>query len=100
MKLTDKQLAKWRQTRQRGMLHFVLTRGVLGWGCTSAVLWAVVTQLREYVFSHYLEFALLLFIGLIVIVPAGFLWVALMWTLVEKKYLKECVNLEPATTAN
>lgn len=32
---------KWADTRQKGMWHYVLFRGVLSWGVTSGALFAV-----------------------------------------------------------
>ena len=47
MRISEKELQKWRQTRKRGWLHFVLVRCGLGLGCSCALFVSVSLQLLD-----------------------------------------------------
>lgn len=41
MKMTQKQLENWARIRQRGRTRYIWLNGVLYWGLSTGVLWAV-----------------------------------------------------------
>lgn len=75
------------EARQRlltiGRSRFIWTRGVLGWGVTTAVLFAaVMAWSREMNLGMFL---VTLGIALVLFPAGGFVWGALMWRLLVEK---------------
>ena len=76
-------LARWQQIRAKGPLHFILLRGVLGWGVTTAILWCALMA----VFTDKGR-AQLLVVALIGFPIGGVVWGAAMWYIAERKFAR------------
>jgi hypothetical protein len=75
MKLTLKGRERWAKTRQMGRSRYVLWTGVVGWGVTTGVVWALSMAMKEgwSLLPIFLTFALIAF-------PAGgYFFGRLMW---------------------
>jgi len=83
MKMNEKRLARWTQTRQMGRTKFIWLRGVLGWGVTTAVL----SSLIMTVFQGFPTFLFRLGIAMILFPIGGYFWGIWVWELAEKQYL-------------
>ena len=73
-------LARWQKIREQGPLRFILLRGMLGWGLTTAVLWCGLMR----VFTER-EFVPLLIAALIGFPVCGMVWGGAMWFFAEKR---------------
>lgn len=74
-------LKKWEVTRAKGMLRFILTRGVLCWGGGVFVM--------ALLFDRYLGRVLTLdwiLISAYACTGGGVAWGFIMWRLLERKY--------------
>ncbi len=77
-----RRLERLRQVRARGRWHFILWRGVVGWGVSTAVLYSLLMAWLEAdrTFFDYASFALVRF-------PiVGFFWGAFMWWWSERMW--------------
>ena len=82
MQMKNKEIKRWEKTREKGRQHFIWRRGVIFWGLSSGVIWAIVMPLihRDSGFLDY-------FFPAIVIFPiVGYAWGYFMWKYIEKKY--------------
>jgi hypothetical protein len=85
MKMTDKQLERWEKTRQMGRTRFIWLQGVLAWGVTVGVMWAVaMTAVR----GEWDRLPILLAIALVGFPIGGYFFGALMWKTSEAAYRK------------
>lgn len=73
-------LARWQKIREQGPLRFIVYRGMLGWGLTTAVLWCGLMM----VFTDR-EFIPLLIAALIGFPIGGLVWGGAMWFMAEKR---------------
>jgi hypothetical protein len=74
---------KWEKTRSRGMLHFVLFRGVLAWGgCMS------IYNLVNHYLNNQISFKKVSLSTLITLF-GGLIWGVFVWFWIEWKYKKE-----------
>lgn len=73
-------LARWQKIREQGPLRFIVFRGMLGWGVTTALLWCgLMTVFTEREFLPLLTAALIGFpIG-------GLIWGGAMWFMAERQ---------------
>ena len=78
-------IEKWAKTREKGKQRFVLINGVLGWGVTTAILWAALMEYIEPSENIWVRPIIALFIFPI----AGVAFGHLMWKKSEKAYDKE-----------
>jgi hypothetical protein len=80
--LTTKQAARWRKTRQIGRGRYTLIYGVLLWGLSSGVIWAVAMS-----WMMGWERLPIYLVGAVVAFPlAGTLWGRLMWRILEARH--------------
>lgn len=80
----EERIKKWAITRARGMHRFILVKGVLAWGVTTALLWSLIMCLitPNYNIKFNLPLALVLF-------PLGGIgWGYWVWCISERKFLK------------
>lgn len=78
-------MEKWAKTREKGKQRFVLINGVLGWGVTTAILWAALMEYIEPSENIWVRSI----IALIIFPIAGVAFGHLMWKKSEKAYDKE-----------
>lgn len=72
----------WEAVRQKGILHFVIVRGVLGWG-----VWVALTSaLTAWALTPHVQFGLLLKRSLVIFPIGGILWGLSVWFFTERKY--------------
>jgi hypothetical protein len=65
----------------KGRTHFILWRGVIGWGITTALGFSLIMG-----WGQPLESALpILLISLVIFPIVGFFWGSLMWRWIEKR---------------
>ena len=82
MQMKNKEINRWEKTREKGRKNFIWRRGVISWGLSTGVIWAIVMPLinRDSGFLVY-------FFPAIVIFPiGGYAWGYFMWKYMEKKY--------------
>lgn len=84
MKNKEEQRAQWAITRQKGKARFILFRGVLGWGVTTAVLYSL---MMWFVLDSNIK--MLLPISLIVFPTGGLLWGWSLWHFHERLFRKQ-----------
>ena len=77
-------MKRWAITRERGMRHFIIFYGVLGWGLTTAVLWLVFMKF----FGHGFNFVIGAMIAIVVFPLGGIAWGWFVWRSSEKVYAK------------
>jgi hypothetical protein len=82
MRLTPRRTQWWVEQRQHGFLRFVLVRGVLLWGITTALLYCGLRSLTEPSFSFTGQLAT----ALITFPVGGVLFGAFLWWLYEREY--------------
>jgi len=92
--------ARWKTVRVQGKKQFVLKTGVLGWGITTGVLWAIMMSLTV----NAGRFIPTLITALITFPIGGYFYGAWLWDDSEKKYLKYIeengeITLEAPTVA-
>ena len=75
--------ARWEQIRERGPLRFILLRGVLGWGVTTAVLWCALMAL----FTEK-DWVQLMTVALVGFPAGGVVWGTVMWFVGERKFAR------------
>lgn len=76
----DAALARSQKIREQGPLRFIVYRGMLVWGLTTAVLWCGLMM----VFTDR-EFVPLLIAALIGFPVCGLVWGGAMWFFAEKR---------------
>lgn len=80
MRLNEEQLLWWEKARARGVVHFVLVRGVLGYGVGGALVWTSGMQLFNYDVTSVLPLVFVLWpIG-------GFLLFLVQWHRFNRAY--------------
>lgn len=79
----EEQRAQWAITRQKGKARFILLRGVLGWGLTTAILYSLVLWLVLDT-----DIKMLLPISLVIFPMGGLLWGWSMWHFHERLFKK------------
>lgn len=72
-------LARWQKISEQGPLRFIVLRGMLGWGVTTALLWCGLMT----VFTDR-EFLPLLTAALIGFPVGGLIWGGAMWFMAER----------------
>jgi len=82
MKMSQKQMMNWAKTRQQGLTRYVWIYGVLTWGLTTGVMWAVVTAAMQ----GWEQLPFLLPVALIGFPIGGFFFGILTWKLAENQY--------------
>ena len=93
MKMNDKQKQRWEATRAKGKSNFIWTRGVLGWGGLTAVLFAGFVAFRQ---SGYdlarmsLNSFLMYLMGALIVFPiGGYFWGLRMWDKMEEMHSRQ-----------
>lgn len=81
-------MEKWAKTREKGKQRFVLVNGVLGWGVSTAILWAALMEFLEPSENIWVR----PIIALIIFPIAGIAFGHLMWNKSEKAYEKQTSN--------
>jgi len=85
--MKDDQIKKWESTREKGLLHFVLIRGVLLWGLPMFIFMAFIGKPFSNGFTsstalvHYVVWPV-----------AGVLFGLLTWCMSERMYKKKKTN--------
>lgn len=75
------QIQKWEKTKEKGMLRFVLLRGVLGWGVPVFIIMAFVVNKVSFGDERFVK-------GAIAFLIFGALLGCYLWVDSEKKYKK------------
>ena len=79
---------KWAKTREKGKQRFVLVNGVLGWGVSTAILWALLMEFLDPLENIWVRPT----IALIIFPIAGIAFGHLTWNKSEKTYEKHVSN--------
>lgn len=82
MKMSPKQFEKWAKIREKGRTRYIWVNGVLGWGLTTGVLWAVVMAALQG-WKHLALFLTLAAIGFPI---GGYFFGRWTWSLFEKQF--------------
>jgi hypothetical protein len=82
MKMSQKQLENWARIRQRGRTRYVWFNGVLCWGLSTGVLWAVTMAAVQ----GWQRLPLLLAIALIGFPLGGYFVGRCTWKLTEARF--------------
>lgn len=81
----------WTEIEKKGKMHFIITKGMFGWGIPTAILFFIVTSLLDYGFNidTYLNFELLkdLLISLVIFPLCGIICGWSLWKLLETKHM-------------
>jgi hypothetical protein len=91
----ERQCKKWEETIRRGKLRFILTRGVLGWGCWMLVF---MTCMSVFVDHHKLDMSTVV-IELAIWPLAGYGVGLGMWRSLEKQF-HDPANKPPSIIGN
>ncbi|MGY0556645.1 MULTISPECIES: hypothetical protein [unclassified Lysobacter] len=84
--MKPEQLEKWKETRQKGMLRFVLVNGVLAYGLIMFIVMTFVVHRDKLSVNFICISAIVWSIG-------GALFGVLMWIIGERKFRKvDCAN--------
>jgi hypothetical protein len=89
IELSPSQLKSWEKIRVKGKTHFVLYRGVLGWGLYMFVVLTIFNHLQavDFQLSELKSISLpTVFINFIICILGGFVFGRLTWSLSEKSY--------------
>lgn len=94
LELSDSQLKSWEKTRLKGKRHFILYRGVLGWGLYMFFVMTFYSHLKavDFKFSalNFNSISLsIVVINITVWMIGGFLYGWWTWSLSEKSYKKQ-----------
>lgn len=81
--MRERDRAKWERVRAKGKRRFVIMRGVLGWGLSTAILSSVLSQI-EGVRSFHLWPGLP--IAVLVFAAGGYFWGSWVWDILERQY--------------
>lgn len=95
MKWNSAKASKWEKVRSRGKRHFVLIRGVLGWGLVMFLFMTVFSHFQKTGFKapSFDDISITIIVINAVIWPiAGFVWGACTWSITDKSYLKYIRN--------
>ena len=82
--MKENQFNKWKATRIKGKLHFILVRGVLSWGLPMFIFMAFINKpfangfTSEAAIIHYIVWSI-----------AGVLFGVFIWHISERLYKKE-----------
>jgi len=88
--LNQKQKARWASIRQRGLTRFVIFNGMIGWGLSTAILFALLdTYFERKVIAFDAEFIENLVTSLIIFPVGGIVWGIVVWFWTEKSYRKD-----------
>lgn len=79
--MTEKQKRRRAAMIKRGRSHFVWRYGVLGWGLSTAIAWAVFMELWQSGLEHFsaARLAIYLAVALLLFPVGGYLWGRCMW---------------------
>ncbi|MGQ8366194.1 hypothetical protein [Glaciecola sp. 1036] len=77
-------LEKWEQTRAKGKTRFVIMKGVIGWGVTTAILWSIIMAFVAPTDNLWLRPLL----ALVLFPLGGIAFGHFAWQSAEKKYAK------------
>jgi hypothetical protein len=89
LELSASQLKSWEKTRLKGKRHFILYRGVLGWGLYMFFVMTFYSHLKavDFEFSALDSISLsIVVINITVWMIGGFLYGWWTWSLSEKSY--------------
>lgn len=81
----SEKLQRWEETRKMGLVPFVLVYGVLAWGLSTGVIWAVVMS----VMSGWEKFFMRLLVACIFFPIGGVLFGFFVWRKNEQEFLKQ-----------
>ena len=87
--LPPSQLRNWEKIRVKGKSHFILYRGVLGWGLYMFVVLTIFNHLQavDFQFSELKSISLqIVFINFFICIIGGFFFGRLTWSASEKSY--------------
>jgi len=91
LELTPSQLKNWEKIRVKGKNHFVLYRGILGWGLYMFIVLTIFNHLQQvdFDFSSLNSISLpILIINFIVCSIGGWFFGVLTWANSEKSFLE------------
>lgn len=80
--MSQKQLVNWAKTRQKGRARYVWLNGVLTWGLTTGVLWAIAMAAMQ----GWERLPLLLALAVICFPIGGFFYGMWTWKMAENQY--------------
>ena len=80
----NKSMYRWARTRRKGMWHFVILYGMLGWGSVCGVLNFLVHRLIDPIADPLTE----LIVYIVGFLIGGFVWGILVWYSSERAFLK------------
>src|SRR5438045_2673572 len=76
---------RWAKTRSLGRRHFILVRGVCGWGGLTFIFMSTFSFFQHSGFNP--AFWMSVIVGLFICPLAGYTWGAWVWRSAEKRYL-------------
>jgi hypothetical protein len=85
MRMSARQIKKWRQTRQMGRSRFIWVRGVLGWGVPTAIFWSFLmagTRADTSFIGYFVT-------GIVLFPVGGYFWGIWVWKNSECQYLSQ-----------
>jgi hypothetical protein len=85
MKMNEKQLARWEKLRKMGRTRFIWLYGVLAWGVSVGVMWALGMTAAN---GDWERLPVTLGIALVGFPIGGYFFGALMWKMSEAAYRK------------
>lgn len=80
--MREQDRAKWDRPRAEGKRRFVLRRGVVGWGLSSGLLFAMLSEMDGVQHVHNVWLALPRTILLFLV--GGYFWGVSMWSYIER----------------
>ena len=80
----QQRLASWGETRRKGRRHFIVMRGALGWGVSTALTWTLVMWLIAPEFNVLPNLPL----ALVMFPLGGLVWGWIIWESTEKEFLR------------
>ena len=82
MGTSSKQIDRWRRMRQMGRSRYIRLYGVLGWGLSTGILWALAMAAME----GWENLPILLPLAVICFPVGGYFFGAIMWRLFEAQF--------------
>lgn len=88
MKEKDKKY--WEKIRGKGKKHFILYRGMIGWGITTGILFSIINTIMIEGIKGVTIGDIIgkLIISIIAFPIGGYFWGLWVWNIQEKKYKK------------
>lgn len=87
MKSSNRQLGRWSTLREKGFRRFVLIYGVLGWGLSTGVIWALTMSLLGWS-----DLRVVLPTAMVLFPIVGWAWGAFMWWFMELLFQRHALS--------